>query len=257
MKLYESAYTYFPFLYLYVLSIVFGTLYHNTTLTLYQPYIILVFTLINTGVFYVHDTDVIIKHAVHRHIWKTVTLSIFGIMMNNVHTEMMRDFHFTSDNVNLTVSAVYVILMWITTYYYEYIGGGIILHLTFAFFPLMRVWQVNLYMYVVYTTLAVILMYRRIKVSSLHDISIHVNPVIKFFMYLRLHDYLVVLGVFQIYLEYYQSTLPEKRAVEHISHMIEVERQRYRKDIMEEERSIVVGGDGGDDDDDDVPRLNI
>jgi len=76
-------------------------------------------------------------------------------------------------------------------------------------------------------------------------------------MYLRLHDYLVVLGVFQIYLEYYQSTLPEKRAVEHISHMIEVERQRYRKDIMEEERSIVVGGDGGDDDDDDVPRLNI
>lgn len=228
MKLYESAYTYFPFLYLYLLSTVFGALYHSTALVLYQPYLVLIFSLVNTGVFYIHDTDRIIKHTVHRHIWKTVTLSIFGIMLNNVHMEMMRDFHFTSDGVNLVISSIYVFAIVLVTYYYEYMGGAILIHLVFAFFPLRRVWQVNLYMYVVYTTLAIILMYRRIKVSSLHDVTIHINPVVKFFMYLRLHDYLIVLGAIQIYFEYYKSLLPEKRAVEHISHLIDVQRQAYR-----------------------------
>lgn len=228
MKLYESAYTYFPFLYLYFLSTMFGALYHSTALTLYQPYVILVFSLINTGVFYIHDTDIIIKHTVHRHIWKTVTLSIFGIMVNNIHTEMLRDFHFASDGVNLGMSCLYVALIIVMTYYYEYIGGGIIVHLVFLFFPLRRVWQVNLYMYVVYTTLAIILMYRRIRQSSLKDMSIHIIPVVKFFMYLRLHDFLIIMGAFQIYLEYYKSTLPEKRAVEHIAKIMEDEREKRR-----------------------------
>lgn len=230
MKLYESAYTYFPFLYLYVLSTIFGALYHNDALALYQPYLILIFTLINTGVFYVHDTDRLIKHVVHRHIWKTVTLSIFGIMLNNVHSEMMRDFHFTSDGLNLAVSSVYAVVLSVVIYYFDYIGGGVIVHLIFAFFPLRRVWQVNLYMYVVYTTLAIILMYRRIRASSLGDPRIHVDPVVKFFMYLRLHDYLIVLGAVQIYIEYYQSTLPEVRAVQHISQVIERERKRFKEE---------------------------
>lgn len=228
MKLYESAYTYFPFIYLYFVSVVFGALYHNVALTLYQPYIVLVCTLINTGVFYIHDTDTIIKHAVHRHIWKTVTLSIYGIMVNNIHLEMLRDFHFTSDNVNLIVSFVYATSILTMSYYFEYIGGGILIHLVFLFIPMQRVWQVNLYMYVVYTTLAIILMYRRIKVSSLNDLSIHVNPVVKFFMYLRLHDLFIVVGTLQIYIEYYKSTLPEKRALENISKTIEGMRQLRR-----------------------------
>lgn len=228
MKLYESAYTYFPFLYLYFLSTIFGALYHSSALELYQPYIVLVFTLVNTLVFNIHDTDIIIKHAVHRHIWQTVTLSIYGIMLNNIHTEMLRDFHFTSDSVNFGMSCLYVVLIWIVTYYYEYIGGGIVIHLIFLFFPLRRVWQVNLYMYVVYTTLGIILMYRRIKVSSLKDVRIHINPVVKFFMYLRIHDYLIVMGAFQIYLEYYKSALPEKRAVENIAKVLEIEREKRR-----------------------------
>ena len=241
MKLYESAYTYFPFLYLYLLSTVFGALYHSSALTLYQPYVILVFTLINTLVFNVHDTDIIIKHTVHRKIWQTVTLSIYGIMLNNVHTEMLRDFHFTSDGINLAMSSLYAILILIVTYYYEYIGGGVIIHLIFLFFPLRRVWQVNLYMYVVYTTLGIILMYRRIKVSSLKDISIHINPVVKFFMYLRLHDFLVVIGAFQIYLEYYKSTLPEKQAVENIARVMEKEREKRRNgyNIDEDLESLI------------------
>ena len=83
-------------------------------------------------------------------------------------------------------------------------------------------------MYVVYTTLAVVLMYRRIKVSSLHDVRIHINPVVKFFMYLRLHDFMIVFGVFQIYLEYYKSTIPEKKAMENIIKVMEVEREKRR-----------------------------
>lgn len=241
MKLYESAYTYFPFLYLYFFSSFFGALYHNLTLELYQPYIILVFTLFNTLVFNIHDTDIIIKHAVHRHIWQTITLCIYGIMLNNTHTEMLRDFHFTTDSVNFCVSSLYIVLIWVVTYYYEYIGGGVVINMIFLFFPLQRVWQINLYMYVVYTTLGIILMYRRIKISLLEDMKIYINPVVKFFMYLRIHDYLIFMGVFQIYLEYYKSILPEKRAMENIAKVLESEREKRRNDyfIDKELESII------------------
>lgn len=236
MKVYESAYTYFPFLYMYVVASAFGSLYHNPSLVLYQPYVVLVFMLINSAVNFMHDRGgTAIKHTVHRHIWKTVTISIFGILMNNIHTEMFRDFHFSggSGNINLVVSAVYMTSMFITVYYFKNNSAAVMVHIVFAFFPLRRVWQVNLYMYIVYTTLAVILMYRRIRVSALDGpaVEIQVAPVIKFFMYLRLHDYLIVFGAVQIYLEYFQSVIPELEAVQHISEIMSIEREKRNVDV--------------------------
>ena len=211
MKIYESPYTYIPFFYFYLIGSLFGVFYHQESIQSYQPYVIWVFTLINTFVYYLHDTDVIIKHTIHRHIWKTVTVAIFGILMNNIHTEMFRDFHFESHNLNMFVSLLYSMSLISSVYYLDYLGLSITIHIIFGFFPLSRVWQINLYMYVVYTTLSIILMYRRLQIRSLKDATYHIRPVVNYFMYLRLHDFFIMLGVLQLYLEYYKSVLPDVR----------------------------------------------
>lgn len=229
MKIYESAYTYFPFLYLYIIGSVFGSVYHHESTKWLQPYIIWVFTLVNTAVYYIHDTDYIVKHSIHRHIWRTVCLTIFGIMLNNVHNEMFSAFHISSHNVNMLVSLVYACLIMVTVYYFEWPGFAVIIHILFGFVPLSRVWQINLYMYIVYTTLSIILMYRRIKVSSLRDATYHFRPFINYFMYLRLHDLFIVIGALQLYLEYYKSALPDKRAKEDLVKMLEEERAKIYK----------------------------
>lgn len=239
MKIYESAYTYFPFVYLYVMSTTFGAFYHNSYLARFQPYIIMSYSLVNVFVYYIHDTDRLIKHVIHRHIWKTVTLTIAGIMLNNIHNEMFRDFHFVSHNTNMLVSLFYSVSILVSSYYFNYIGGSVIIHVIFGFFPLSRVWQVNLYMYVVYTTLSIILMYRRIYVRDLNDNSYHIRPVVNFFMYLRLHDMFIVLGILQLYIEYYKSAMPDKRAMEELTSMLEKERQIIYKKRTDSEESLI------------------
>lgn len=229
MKIYESPYTYFPFIYFYFMGTMFGLFYHNESLKFYQPYVIWVFTLLNTFVYYLHDTDRIIKHTIHRHIWKTVTVAIFGIMMNNIHTEMFRDFHFESSGINMFVSFLYSVSLLISVYYLDYLGLSITIHVVFGFFPLSRVWQVNLYMYIVYTTLSIILMYRRLRVSSLKDSTYHVRPVVNYFMYLRLHDFFIILGIIQLYLEYYQSVIPDLKARDEMLKFLEEERKIIHK----------------------------
>ena len=229
MKIYESPYTYVPFVYFYFLGSVFGVLYHNESLKLYQPYIIWIFLLLNSSVYNIHDTDKIIKHTIHRHIWRTVTVAIFGILLNNVHTEMFRDFHFESHNINMLVSLLYSVSLIVSVYYFNHVGIGFMMHIIFGFFPLSRVWQINLYMYIVYTTLSIILMYRRLRISSLKDPTYHIIPVIKYFMYLRLHDFFIILGIFQLYLEYYKSVMPEVHERNELLKLLEEERTKVHR----------------------------
>lgn len=231
MKIYESPYTYIPFVYFYMMGTLFGMFYHNESIKLYQPYVIWVFTLINTIVYYLHDTDKIVKHVIHRHIWKTVTVAIYGIMMNNVHTEMFRDFHFERHMVNSVLSFFYCVFLITSVYYFDYLGAAITIHIIFGFFPLSRVWQINLYMYIVYTTLSIILMYRRLKFSSLKDLTYHIRPVVNYFMYLRLHDMFIVVGFIQLYLEYYKSVLPDVKAREEMLKLLAEERLKNNNDI--------------------------
>jgi hypothetical protein len=109
------------------------------------------------------------------------------------------------------------------------VGMGIIIHIIFGFFPLSRVWQINLYMYIVYTTLSIILMYRRLKVSSLKDPAYHILPVVKYFMYLRLHDFFILLGILQLYIEYYKSILPDIRERDELLKFLAEERTKIHK----------------------------
>jgi hypothetical protein len=230
MKLYESAYTYFPFLYLFVVASIFGGLYHNTKLMLYQPYLIMIFFLINTIVYFVHDTKTLIKTVVHRHVWKTVTLSIFGILVNNIHTEMFSNFHFTNWYVNAFMSLLYIIIIFTCRYYLEEDRYMVYTHIVFLFFPLQRVWQVNLYVYIVFTTISIFLLFQRVLVRDLKDKTMYTRPVIDYFMYLRIYDMFVIIGFIQLYFDFYKTNiLPEIKAVEEIQRMINEERNNIGK----------------------------
>lgn len=227
MKLYESAYTYFPFVYLFAVASLFGGLYHNSHLYVYQPYVILVFLLLNTVVFYFHESKTLIKTVIHAHVWKTVTFTIYGMLINNIHTEMLRDFHFANFPVNVSMSILYITLIFICRYLIDSDRDIIYVHIVFLFFPLQRVWQVNLYMFVVFTTMSIIIMFQRVYMKELTDKKkmIHMKPVIDYFMYIRIYDMLIFVGFIQLYMDYYKSILPEIRAVSEIEEIIEEERE--------------------------------
>ena len=224
MKIYESVTTYIPFVYLYCTASLFGGLYHTDSIRTYQPYLIMFFLLVNTMVYFLHDTKQLVKTVVHRHVWKTVTLSIFGILINNIHTEMFIDFHFANWHVNVLVSGVYVISIFTCRYFLDDDTYMVYTHIIFLFFPLQRVWQVNLYIYVIFTTLSVILLFQRVMIRDLKDKKIHARPVIDYFMYLRIYDMFVIIGFFQLYFDYYKSRIPEIKAVEEIHRMINEDR---------------------------------
>lgn len=229
MKIYESIVTYFPFLYLFTVASLFGGLYHNTGLSLYQPYLVVIFLLINTFVYYAHDTKTIVRTVVHRHVWRTVTLSIYGILINNIHTEMFRDFHFSNWVINIIVSLLYMTCVVVARFYFDNDSYLVYVHIIFTFFPLQRVWQVNLYMYVIFTTLSIILLFRRVLIKDLKSDTIHVKPVLNYFMYLRVYDSCVVLGFFQLYFDLYMSELPEIHAAEEIHRMMDDQREKIGK----------------------------
>jgi hypothetical protein len=184
--------------------------------------------MINTLVYYFHKTKLLIKVKIHSHEWKTVTLYIYAILINNIHNEMFRDFHFTSWNITAFISILYILSMLFTRFYVASDQLSMYINLLFLFFPLPRVWQVNLYMYVIFTTFAIVIMFRLIPVDELNSNKIHVRPVIYYFMYLRVYDIFVLFGILHLYFDYYKSHLPEIRAIEHI-------RTILRKDIETEE----------------------
>ena len=236
MRLWESTYTVAPFVYLILSSGIFGLIFHAKDLVLYQPYIVLVFILINTIVYYAYDTKKLVKHRIHKHVWQTVTLSMYGILLTNVHTELFRDFHYASETTNITVSIIYILSIVFAGYYVDSDAACAIINIVFAFFPLRRVWRINMFMYVIFTVLAILIMFRRVKMSELQSDTYNVKPVLRFFMYLRVHDICVPFGILQIYFDYYKSVLPEIKASQDITKILE----ETHKDLQEQENEFGI-----------------
>lgn len=219
MRVYESAFTYFPFVYLLTMSTTFGSMYHGA-FSDFQPFVIIAFMLVNVLVF--HHYDRMVRSVIHEHVWRTCTLALFGILANNIHTEMLQEFHFVSDHVNRFVSLTYLVMVLYAHYYHESDIGTLSIHILFLLVPLRRVWQVNLYMYTIFVSLGIVIMFHRIRMSDLHDNRIlHWRPVFRYFMYLRLHDSFIFFGPIQLYMDYYKVTSVDIQAVEHIRQMTE------------------------------------
>ena len=222
MKLYESAYTYVPFIYLYICSTAIGTLYHSEApgLHSWRPYTVQAFLLANVFVHRYYKKTPWVRFALHRHFWKACTLAFFGIIANNVHELMFRDFHFSEWRYNAGLSFAYIALLLIVGYWIRSDTGVLYLNIVFLFFPIKRDWQVNLYIYVLYVTVAIFLTYSRCTPRSLVESHIQFRPVLKFFPYLRVHDYFIWVGLIQLYVEYHRRYVPSAASVAEIERII-------------------------------------
>lgn len=237
MKLYESVYTYVPFIYLYLCSTGMGTLYHseNTVLHSVRPYTVLSFLLLNIFVFRYYKSTIWVRFALHRHFWKACTLAFFGIIVNNVHELMFRDFHFTEYRYNMGLSTIYMVLLLVTGYWLRSDTAVMYLNIAFLFFPIKRVWQVNLYIYVLYVTVAIFLTYSKCTPRSIVADGIQFRPVLKFFPYLRVHDFFIWVGFIQLYIEYRRRYIPDAASVAEIERI-----------IGEESSKVLMETDGSD-----------
>lgn len=232
MKLYESAYTYIPFVYLFVMSFVFGFLFHHQGIFRhYRPFTVLSFLLVNTFVQFYFKTDRLVKHVIHKHVWKTITLSIYGILCNSIHEMIFEKFHFDQSHLNFGVSTVYIILVLVCGYYFRRNSWIVYVHIFFLYFPIARLWEINLYLYVVYVSVCTFIMFSKCSEDSLMNNDLYTNPVIKFFIYLRINDAFVLLGLVQLYFEYYSMYIPELKALDEIESIIEEQTKKLEENF--------------------------
>lgn len=225
MKVYESIVTYVPFIYIFILSSIFGTIYHNDKLVLYQPYIILVFILINSVVYYITCEIRYFTNIIHTHVWRAVVVGMYGILVNNIHLELMVNFHIESKWTNSVVSFLYMVGVLVTRYVTKNKYYTTMVHIVFLFFPLARVWQVNLHMYVIYLCFSIVIVFSRIKVDDIKNGTLPLLPLIYYFMYLRVSNTFVVLGLLQLFFDVYTVKLEDYHAAHEISRLINEERK--------------------------------
>lgn len=229
MKLYESAYTYIPFAYLFIISTLFATLFHHAgSWRHYRPFTLLTFTLINTFVQFFFKTQSLVKSIIHKHVWKTVTLSVYGVLFNSTHEMIFEKFHFSQTHINYTVSTLYAFSVLFCAYYLKKDSFVVYCHIIALYFPIARVWQINMYIYVIYVACCIFIMFSKCSQESIINGDIYRNPVIKFFMYLRLNDAFMVLGIIQLYIEYYSLYIPEINAISEIEIMINEQQEKLQ-----------------------------
>lgn len=222
MKLYESAFTYLPFLYFYVSSVLFGVLYHYPELKLYKPYVVLVFTLVNTISYRFYNITKVAKFYLHRHFWKAATLCFFGVLIANTHELLFHEFEIKEFGYNMLISGFYVLIMHIVTYFNNSYSDNAALYtnIFFLFFPIKRVWQVNLYIYVVFVTALIFLTYSKCTPRSIIEEPLEFRPLLKLFVYLRVHEIYILVGFIQLYLEYRRRYVPDEASVAEIERII-------------------------------------
>lgn len=144
---------------------------------------------------------------------------------------MFRDFHFDDSRYNMVLSGVYVFFILVVGYYIRSDTILLYVNIVFLFFPIKRVWQVNLYIFVLYVTAAVFITYSMCTPRSILDEPIQFRPLLKFFVYLRVHDFYIFVGLIQLYLEYRRKYVPDNASVMEIERIIGEEARRVDESI--------------------------
>ena len=239
MKIYESAYTYIPFAYLFIISTVFAALFHSPgILNTYRPFTVLTFILINTTIQFYFTPQILVKNIIHKHVWKTVTLGVYGILFNSIHEMIFEKFHFASTHVNYTVSFFYILVVFVCGYYYNENRWIIYTHIIALYFPIARVWQINMYVYVLYIAASIFIMFSKCSNESLMNDNLYRNPVVRYFLYLRINDSFIFLGIFQLYIEYYSMHIPEMKALDELEKIFIEQRKKYSEKRFDTDGSI-------------------
>lgn len=207
----------------------FGTYYHHEPAKLYQPYILLSTAVLNGFVMLNVNASPKNGNAVmRRQLWRTCCVAIFGALLNYVHAEMFVNFHIDDEDVNSILSFVYLVLFALA----RYLGNRnftVYVHVLFLFVPFKRVWQVSLYGYCALVTSAIYLLFKRYPADVLCRTSVLFYPLIDWFVYLRIDNYLVLLGALQLYIDFFLAMLPLSEATERLVQAIRAERENVDK----------------------------
>lgn len=203
MVSYDAVFTHVPFLYMYAVVGAYGSLYHQASTRRFQPFILLATLVCNAAALAgFHHSPRNGKELIQRQIWRAVCIAVFGVLLNNVHTEMFRDFHINSPAANVGLSALYLGAFLFTR---ARAGAPYTapVHVLYLFVPLRRVWQVNLYVYTLAVTGTVLMIFRRVEVRALCGNAILFRPLLDCFIYLRVNEFVSVLALAQITWDFY------------------------------------------------------
>lgn len=232
MKLYESVLTYLPFMYFLIFTVLYGSIYHNSQFTYFRPYLILTCGILNA---YLRETVLrnrtVVRNILQSHVWMTVITSVFGVLLNNIHHELFSLYHLQDEILSIALSVIYVCM--VSLFMYLDMDSCVWFHVCALYVPFRRVWVVNLYMYVLFTCVSIILQYRRCKRSTLVDRKTYKRPILKYFGILRVHEYAVLLGFIQLYLDYRESVRIDLATEREITSLVE-DAARTRERIDEE-----------------------
>lgn len=222
IKIYQSKKTYLPFIYLYIFTLFIVNIYHCEYIffDIFRPYLMIFFINLNTLVYRIYKKKLYLKNSLHRNVYESISISIYGILFNLIHEMIFQKHLLLNDIDNIIFSLIYIFLNFVLGYYFKSSESLLYLHLLFLLIPIRRIWRLNIYIYVILITLSTYLLYSKIKTSDIKK-KININlPILRYFIYLRIHNELIVLGFFQIYLEYYLSFLPFIKASSEIEELI-------------------------------------
>ena len=220
MKTYESVHTYIPFVYVIFVSIFFGQLYHSTIQ--YKPYVLIITCMINVFVYYTNHY----KSVMTYHLWKIMTMAIFGILLNSIINKELSSFHYASAVVNIIMSIFYIGLNQFAIYRKQSEEYSLYLHIIFCLIPFQRVWALHLYMYVFFIIVSTIIMFCRCSKETFTNPYTHRRPLIKYFGYLRTHDTLLFIGFLQLILDVYELYVPDIKALKEFEKSVEEMEQK-------------------------------
>jgi len=207
----------------------FGTYYHHESAKLFQPYILLSTAVLNGFVMLNVNASPKNGNAVmRRQLWRTCCVAVFGALLNYVHAEMFVNFHIDDEDVNSILSFVYLLLFALSRYFGNR-NLTVYVHVLFLFVPFKRVWQVSLYGYCALVTSAIYFLFKRYPADVLCRTSVLFYPLIDWFVYLRIDNYLVLVGVIQLYIDFFLAMLPLSEATERLVKAIRVERENAKK----------------------------
>lgn len=228
MKLYLSIFTYLPFVYFVFTSFTFGAIYHSKALEKHKPFVILATFLLNTFCFMFYRNSNIASFKIHQQFWKAATMCLFGILLANLNELLFKEFEIIETGYNILISLFYLTLLLISTYVTKSDSHGVYINVLFLFFPLKRVWQVNLYVYVILTISMIVITYSKCTPRSIVEQTLYLRPLIRFFVYLRIHEFFILFGFVQLLIEYQQRYVPSEASITEIESIL-----AETKDVVE------------------------
>ena len=220
-KVYQNIHTYFPFIYLVLVTTLYGPLYHSFPRG--RPYFIVVLLLINMRVYRFYKNKTLVRNIVNHHTWRTMTISTFGILFQSVHEDIFENHMEEKMKEGIILSLIYLLLIVVGHHVPSIPTNDFLLytHIVYLFLPIKKVWEINYYVYAFMVIMQTLALFCNITKQELLDNSIYTKPIMTSFQYLMMPDIALLAAIPHLYIIYYNIYLPEIRASREIGSIVE------------------------------------